>query len=179
MGIRLIPYALTLVAIVLLGSSLHSCGVKSGKEDVQEKWDKEKRQYDSAIEKLRTEYADLELNHKIETQRISNELTKEKHRFEMELAVSGAEYDHRLRLSQTRADVYQRQARDGAAECRNLADHASRLDASLEEGRSLVRELRSTLGLREFQIRSLSRQIHNDRLLFAADVYPEGSLDGR
>ena len=178
MGIRLVPYALTLVVIVLLGSGLYSCGVKSGKEDVQEKWDKEKKQYDSAIEKLRTEYADLELNHRIETQRISDELAKEKHRFEMELAMSGAEYDHRLRLSQARADTYQRQAQDGAAECRNLADHASRLDSSLEEGRSLVRELRSTLGLREFQIRALSQQIHNDRLLFTMNEYPEGSPDG-
>ena len=176
--IRVLPYVGVFLLILFLGSSLHSCGVEKGANSTQKKWDKEKRETDQEIRRLEKSYASLQKTHREETQRITHELSEERRRHEVELVRTNTDYDHRLRLSESRAEVYQRQARNGSIECRNLADHASRLDSSLEEGRSLVRELRSTLGLRESQIRALSQQIHTDRLLFTANEYPEGSPDG-
>lgn len=178
-SIRVLPYVGLFLLVLFIGSSLHSCGVKKGSSEIQEQWDKEKIETQKEITKLKEDYAELEKTHRDESQRISHELSEERKRFEMHLVRADAEYSSRLQRAEARAALYQRQAQSGSFECRNLADHASRLDASLEEGRSLVRELRATLGLRESQIRALSRQIHNDRLLFSANEIPEGTLDGR
>lgn len=176
--IRVLPYVGALLLILFLGSSLHSCGVEKGANSIQKEWDKEKREIDQEIKRLENKYVSLQETHREETQRITHELSEERKRHEVELVRADAEYRDRVQFAEARASLYQRQAQNGSIECRNLADHASRLDSSLEEGRSLVRELRTTLGLRESQIRALSRQIHNDRLLFTMNEYPEGSPDG-
>lgn len=156
--------------LILIGYSLYSYG----KESVQAKWDQEKREKSKQIQELQIRISEMEQEHQRESRRISDELATERKRHEERLALSDAEHNRRLLLAEERASIYQRQAQSGATECRDLADHASRLDTTLEEGRSLVRELRETLGFREQQIRSLSHQLMTDRMLFSDEVLTDG-----
>lgn len=157
---------LVLGLMVWGGMALHGSIKDSGRAEVQALWDADKKAHEVEITKLKEDYALREEAHRTENRRISHELSEAKLEHANAIAAVRNDYLVRLRTSEKRAGIYQRQAEGGAAERRSLAEHASRLDASLEEGRSLVRELRETLGLRDRQIRSLSEQILNDRQLF-------------
>lgn len=164
--LKYLPYALGMALIVFLGSQLCSFMYDRGANSIQVQWDKEKQEHADEITALKVEYERKEEEHRTENRRISNELFQANLNHAAALAAAVREHDQRLRLAEQRAAIYQRQAQGGAVERGDLADHASRLDSTLEEGRSLVRELRETLGLRDQQIKSLSDQIRNDRALF-------------
>lgn len=136
-----------------------------GAASVQVKWDEQVKEHNEAMDVLKKHYATAEEAHRTENRRISYELSEARRTHEVDLANARVDYERRLQSSSARSVVYQRQAEAGALECRDLASHASRLDSSLEEGRSLVRELRTTLGLRDRQVKALSDQINNDREL--------------
>jgi hypothetical protein len=150
-------------------TAIHESIQQTGRDEIQALWDADKLQHQAYIKHLEDEYALREEGHRAENRRISSELSKANLDHANAIADVRAEYAQRLRSSEQRAAIYQRQAQGGAAERGDLASHASRLDAALEEGRSLVRELRQTLGLRDRQIEALSRQIQNDRKLIAED----------
>lgn len=159
----------TLILLVLLswfGVHVYTSIKDSGRAEVQKLWDQDKQAQAAAIQKLKDGYAKREEAHRTENRRISSELSQANLDHANAIAAMHLDYAQRLRNVEQRAAIYQRQAQGGAAERGNLADHAGRLDASLEEGRSLVRELRETLGLRDRQVRALSNQIRNDRALF-------------
>jgi hypothetical protein len=118
------------------------------------------------VARLKDEYGTKEATARLEKKEIENALTRATAAFEADLAALRVDYDKRLLLSSQRAGVYQRLAEGGTAERTSLASYAARLDSSLEEGRSLVRELRTTLGQRDRQIEALSDQIRSDRKLF-------------
>lgn len=166
LALKALPYALGLALLIFLGSQVYSYIFDRGANSVQVQWDKEKAEHTQAIEDLKQEYADKEEGHRAENRRISSELSQANLDHANAVAALCLDYAQRLRNVEQRAAIYQRQAQGGAAERGDLADHASRLDAALEEGRSLVRELRETLGLRDRQVQSLSNQIRNDRALF-------------
>lgn len=166
LALKALPYALGLALLIFLGSQVYSYIFDRGANSVQVQWDKEKAEHAQAIEDLKQEYADKEEAHRAENRRISSELSQANLDHANAVAALRLDYAQRLRNVEQRAAIYQRQAQGGAAERGDLADHASRLDAALEEGRSLVRELRETLGLRDRQVQSLSNQIRNDRALF-------------
>ena len=54
----------------------------------------------------------------------------------------------------------------GPLQCQSLAEHAGRLDRSLEEGRAVVQELRAALGQCAKHAGTLSTQITTDRNLY-------------
>lgn len=164
--IKSIGGVLILVLVIWTLASIHGAIKDSGRAEIQALWDADKAQHALAIAALKDEYASKEETHRTENRRISSELSQANLDHAKALAAAQLDYTQRLRNVEQRAAIYQRQAQGGAAERGDLADHASRLDASLEEGRSLVRELRETLGLRDRQIHSLSDQIRNDRALF-------------
>lgn len=158
--------------ILLLGSvgiiySAYYFGSKHGQQKVQSLWDDQKEADRKATDKLKAEYAQTEALLRAENAKVTHELSQANKKYEVELTQLRSDYDKRLRSSNERAQVYQRQAESGAAECRNLAVHAAKLDRNLEEGRSLVRELRATVGQRDDTIRALSQQLLNDRKLFS------------
>ena len=70
---------------------------------------------------------------------------------------------NRMRESEKRAAFYMQQAKGSSVEQYNLASHAARLDKSLSEGKTLAREFRQTLELRELQIESLAEELLNTR----------------
>ena len=163
--LKVAPYLLATLVLFLLGSWIYNSGSKYGASVVQAKWDSAKEQDRQKIDDLKQEYDDKEEAHRTENRMITHELAEAQKSYEVALAEQRAEYDRRLQLSSNRAAIYQRQAESGAAQCRSLASHAARLDQTLEEGRSLVRELRDTLGLRDRQLILLGQQILNDRVL--------------
>lgn len=160
---------LVLVLALWAANRIHESIQQSGRDEIQALWDADKRKHEAAIKLLEDEYALREEGHRTENRRISSELSKANLAHANAIADVRAEYAQRLRSSEQRANIYKRQAQGGAAERGDLASHAGRLDAALEEGRSLVRELRQTVGLRDRQIEALSRQIQNDRKLIAED----------
>lgn len=168
-AVKYLPHLVLGLAIVggvsYVGYRLHSSGVESGRAEKQKEWDAETFDYNEEIKRIQAEYAEKEALHRRNNTRITHELAEANRTHAVEIATMQSDFDRRLQLSNQRSAVYQRQAEGGAAECRSLASHASRLDASLEEGRSLVRELRATLGLRDQQVKALADQIRNDRSL--------------
>ena len=155
------PYLLVatlMVAIFFLGSN-------KGADDVQAKWDEQKLEDNKAIKKLEGDYDVLNRQHSYEVGQLTNKLQTLTAGYQSELARITDEYAGRLQQSGKRAEVYKRQAEAGISECRGLASHAARLDNSLEEGRQLVEELRTTAKLRDNQIIELSNQIRADRKL--------------
>jgi len=150
---------------ILFGS--YSIGSKHGQQKVQSQWDIQKESDRVATEKLKASYEKAQAQLRAENAKVSHELAQANKQYEVELTQLRSDYSERLRSSDERAKVYQRHAESGALECRNLAVHAAKLDLSLEEGRSLVRELRATLGQRDNTIRALSQQLLNDRKLLS------------
>lgn len=150
-------------ALTLWGT--YSLGSSSGEAHVQQQWDAQKAKDLLAIQKVRDELSQAESQHRLQVTSLEGELRNAKTRYRMELDRLSGEFTVRLRNSDTRASIYQRQAEGGAVERNRLASHAAKLDRSLEEGRRLVAELRATIGLRDEQLKSLAAQIRADREL--------------
>lgn len=159
-----------LVGVVTLAcawgyTKIKQSGFREGAASVQVKWDRDRKEYEEALTIVKDHYAKAEEVHRTENRRISNELSQVESMHKVELANAVADLQRRLLTSTSRSKIYQRQAEGGTLECRSLASHASRLDTALEEGRALEQEYRSTLGLRDRQVKLLSDQILNDREL--------------
>lgn len=152
-----------LTALLLFDT--YTLGSRSGEASIQRQWDAQILKDKRAEEKQREANDKAEAIHRQQVSALQQELRDAQTSHRIELDRIAGEYAGRLLKSEQRASVYQRQAEGGAAECRSLASHAARLDASLEEGRSVVRELRATLGLRDDQLKALADQIKADRQL--------------
>lgn len=155
------PYLL----VVALGVTIYFWGSSNGQDTVQKKWDEQKQEDRKAYDKLKGEYDALNRQHSYETGVLTSRLQTASQAHEDELARLNDVYAGRLQQSSKRAELYKRQAEAGTFECRSLASHAARLDESLEQGRQLVEELRSTVRLRDSQLIELGNQIRADRKL--------------
>lgn len=150
--------ALTLGGTYFLGSS-------SGEAHIQQQWDAQKVQDERAAHRLRDEYDKREELHKEQLSAVQKELRDAQALHRTELDRLAGEWADRVRNSESRSALYQRQAQGSAVERERLGRHAAELDRSLEEGRRLVAELRATIGLRDEQLKSLAAQIRADREL--------------
>lgn len=83
--------------------------------------------------------------------------------YEKKLADVQFDYADRLRESEQRSAVYRRQQATSTDECRALAEHASRLDRSLTEGRELVKRVSGNLGQCEVIFKETVQYLINDR----------------
>ena len=150
-------------------ATIYNKGYSSGSSAIQAEWNADKAVQQKALfdasEKLRLQ----EQRHRQESDKISYDISQANLQHETVVAGLDAEYDRRLLVSEQRASLYQSQAEAGAAQCRSLASHAAELDRSLEEGRRLVQEFRSTLELRDSQLRALGEQILSDRRILGDD----------
>lgn len=164
---KALPYLLVTCVILALGFAAYRHGYNQGTTKVRLEWEQDRaalhREYDSLVLKSATEAARQEEVHRVEQERVANELAKVRAESEVAAADLRASYEQRLLQSARRADVYQRQAEAGAASARDLAGHATRLDRALEEGVNLVGELSGALRFREHQLILLGRQIQADR----------------
>lgn len=145
--------------------AIYKLGESDGAAEVQSQWDEQTKLRDAAFNKLTGEYAQLQLQHTRKVEELTNELQTSQSQHEATLLRYRDDHAKRLLLAEDRAGVYQRQASGSAVEQQRLARHAAELDRTLEEGRSLVRDLRQTLGQREVTIKALGGIILNDRTL--------------
>lgn len=159
-----------LIVVGLLSGSValvYKVGKLNGVADVTKQWDAENDKRDAAMNKLQGEYDVLSSQHKQRVEELAGELQTKQTEYEAALLRNRAADAERLQLATSRADVYQRQARGSAVEQERLARHAAELDRTLEQGRSLVRELGETLRQRDVTIKALAGIIAADRTLLS------------
>ena len=158
-----ISFALILVAAIAFPA--YYLGGAHKQATLEKEWQGFTVKVQEEHSRLTAELAVKQAHYQAETQRINDELTQATAQFEGALRAVHDQYAVRLHNSETRASVYQRQAKGGAAERDALAEHASRLDRSLEEGRRLVADLRYTLEQRERALHAVGQQLLQDRKL--------------
>lgn len=158
-------YLVPVILIVLLGLHIYDLGTRHGEAKIQAEWNTDKLKEETAIVDLQNQIQTKEETHQKEVAAISQSLETANNDHQKAIAVIQSDYDERLRQSEDRAKVYQRQAALGPTQCRSLASYTARLDGSIEQGRQLVQELRTTLGFRDNQLRQLGKQLQSDREL--------------
>lgn len=158
-------FLILLAAATVLAVPYH-VGKNAGKLEVSSAWAEADKTRADKVSELTLANQKLERDNQATTTRISNELAAKEKEHAEALAALRADLTGRLQLATTRQGIYQRQAQGSSAERNRLASHAAELDRTLEQGRSLVRELRETVGQRDATIRLLSEQITADRLLY-------------
>lgn len=164
-ALKYLPHALLAGLVIYLGSQVYNHIYESGQNSVQVKWNKEKAKQASVIKELQAKYDKLESKHIQETERIKHELNQSNEKYQYALSRVKSDYNIRLQTLSQRADKYQRLAQAGTAECGSLAGITTEFDRTLERGRSLVRELRETLGFRDEQLILVGSQLLSDRAL--------------
>lgn len=155
------------VAVLLVGTTalIYKIGQMDGKSVIQAEWDAAVDDHEDRIEELRVALASKETEHRLKSQENTDELARTQENHAKALADLRADYADRLLTSTNRANVYERMSRGTATERDRLVEHTAELDRTLEEGRSLVRELRQTLGQCEVTVGVLGTQILLDRNL--------------
>lgn len=145
-----------------LGVGIYKSGESAGKAKADAVYAELKNQEKDEIIALKSRNQTLEGQARERDETANRNLRKADDDYKTALVNVARNYDERLRKQQTRADVYQRQAQAGEAQSRDLASHAARLDASLEEGRRVVAELTATLRLRDSQLIQAGKKINSD-----------------
>ena len=148
----------------LLGGSWY-IGSQHGKESIQSLWDADKQAQETAIEKLKQQFALKEDAHRAALEKNEADFNKQKGAYEKSIADIKRDGAERLRQSEARSAVYKRKAEGSPAERDSLASYAAKLDTALEEGRSLELEYRATLEQRDRELILLGNQIIEDRKL--------------
>lgn len=154
------------VCICCLGSCFY--GYHSGKAKAIAEYNQEKVQYLNQISSLQLQYRAKETQYNEDLNKVKAEYAQAREDYIHTISKLESSYSSRLQQSEQRAMLYQRKATDIKG-CSTLADLSGRLDRSLTEGVSLVRELRDTIKLRDSQIKvlrenydSLIKVINND-----------------
>lgn len=160
---KIFPYLVLLIIGSLLGYAIYRHGYTNGANKIKVQWQQEQAEVQNAFTGLLIKTAKLGEAHRLEQEKITNELQKLRETHVSDLAQQRSAYEQRLLQSSRRAAVYERQAQAGEDSRRDLASHAAELDRTLEEGRELVKELGTTLRLREDQLKLLGEQMLNDR----------------
>lgn len=154
------------ICICCLGSYCY--GYHMGKAKVTAEYTQEKVQYLNQISSLQLQYRAKETQYNEDLNKVKAEYAQAREDYIHTISELESSYSSRLQQSEQRAMLYQRKATDNKG-CSALADLSGRLDRSLTEGVSLVRELRDTIKLRDSQIKvlrenynSLIKVINND-----------------
>lgn len=162
----LLAKALPYIAAVAIAGGIvygaYSIGSKNGfaRSEVVRLSDNAK--HEESIKLLKADYAKREDEHRDKNRTIAFQLGEQKTQHAVALADVARKYEQRLHNSTKRAEIYERQAAAGEAQCRDLASHAAKLDASLERGRLVVEGLTRTLRFRDQQLILLGEKIMSD-----------------
>lgn len=165
-----VPILIVLGVILLLygiGVSIYSTGKQAGIDEVSKEWTQEKLAYQDEILRIKTLNAGLEQDFENREAEVNKELRNVKASYERTLASNASEHAARLRNHQERADLYERKAQGSEVERRSLASHAAELDRSLEEGRRVVKDLRTTVEQRDTEIKLLGTHLKNFEAYYA------------
>jgi len=140
-------------------------GKDFGEEKIQAQFNEYKLEMSKKILEEKVRYDSLLSQHQAREAIYVSNLKLAKEEYEETINSLNDDLSNRLQQSEERASIYKRQAESDTNGLRDLADHAAKLDKSLEQGRSLVKELRETVKLREEQLRILNEVMSNDRKL--------------
>ena len=153
---------LVLLLVALLGSGIgYFWGHNNGVNTTYSKWLEYERAYQQQVQELESALASAEQQFNEKEVALNERIEENKAAHDAAIAAATHTFTERLRKSESRAKAYADMSQAGAAERTALADHAAKLDRSLEEGRYLVRELRETLGQRDREIMLLGEHIQN------------------
>lgn len=120
-------------------------GMKIGSDIESNKHSQEKLQIaQQTAELVRMYNLRLEEHAKKQTDLVQ-ELNDAKQKHQTVVSNLRSEFSVRMLESENRGKIYRNRAEAAGAECRALAEHTSRLDRSLTEGRELVKEFRADL----------------------------------
>ena len=169
-----IKYAIIGLVAASLLAAVYALGKTNGVSEENAKWAESEKRRTKIIQLIAIDVAKKEAAHLLESEKNSEALTQAKQNYEASLAELRAALTDRLLVSEERAGLYKRKSQGTAAERDRLAEHAAELDRSLEEGRSLVRELGQTVRQHEVTIRTLGKQILTDRTLLTESSEPNG-----
>lgn len=146
---------------------LYNTGFEDGEDKVELAWAKDteerRKAQEEEVNRLKKELADAAKIHKERSDEIATQLSQLEIDHANNLAALERDHAQRMRNHTDRTIVYEYLSDSGATERANLASYAAQLDRSLEQGRLLVAELRSTVVQRDGQIQLLSEQIVADR----------------
>lgn len=120
-------------------------GVLIGHSNASSKYIKENIEYQRKIDEKKEELRILRENHINSQNEFTQELQEMKHEYENYISSLVNSYDDRMRESEERGRMYRERFTASSTRCGVLAEHASKLDRSLTEGRELVRRLREDL----------------------------------
>jgi hypothetical protein len=154
----LLSSLIILITVGIGGYKLYHHGYKNGAQSKESEW----RQRES---KLLIQINELEVKHAKQQKDIADEVEYARKNHAADVASQRIVYEQRLSQSDRRSKVYRTQAEACDTSSRDLADHAAKLDRSLEEGRGVVRELWSALRFCEDRVSILGDVIKNDRKL--------------
>ena len=155
-GIVVILLAATAFGVSRYGAHRYQAGV------VVERAAWETKQIE-AQKQARADLAIVEKRHAQEQGKIAGQLAAVEQRADADVRRAATVAADRLRRSEARADLYQRQAASGAAAAGDLARHAAELDRQLAEGVGVVEELGALVEQRDAQLTLLGKQIMVDR----------------
>jgi tellurite resistance protein len=154
------------LACVLVLILLYTTGYNNGVRAVEDEREADRQEQALVVARLNGQIAEKEKAHVAETIKIKGDLAERERAYAADLARLGSQYAVSLRDSEQRAARYLASADAGPDQCRSLAGYTAQLDGSLVEGRSVVEELRSTLELRDAQLRLVGSQLLSDRQLY-------------
>lgn len=154
------------VALIVCLFLLYTTGYNKGVEAIENERAADRRAFELQVADLNGQIKEREKAHVRETAEIQQALSVNEASYSDTLGRLRDDYAQRLRNSEERARGYLAFADSSSDECGALASHAARLDYSIEEGRSVVEELRSTLELRDSQLRLVGSQLIADRQLY-------------
>lgn len=153
---------LVLLLVAFLGSVIgYFWGHNNGVNKTYSKWLEYEQAYQKQVRELESALASAEQQFNEKEVALNERIKENKAAHDAAIAAATRTFTERLRKSEGRAKAYADMSQAGAAERAALADHAAKLDRSLEEGRHLVRELRETLGQRDREIMLLGEHIQN------------------
>lgn len=153
--------------LLLLGLFLiYTSGYNRGVRAVEDERESDRQKQEVVVAALKGQIQERERQHGKQVSEIRSELASAESRYAADLHRLAGVYDGRVRNSEQRAASYRASAEAGTAECRSLASYAAQLDFSLEEGRDVVEQLRSTLVFRDSQLKLLGDQLIADRQLY-------------
>ena len=146
----------------------YTAGYTEGKAKIEAKYALEKSDYLNQISSLQFKYRTKEQQYNEQLNKVKADYNQAREEYLHSISQLKSSYSSRLQQSEQRAMLYQHKASNNEG-CSTLADISGRLDRSLTEGISLVRELRDTIKLRDSQIKvlrknydSLIKVINND-----------------
>ncbi len=164
--VALIKYVGAPLAVLVVLYLLYSTGYNNGVGAVEAERDADRAAQELVLAELRGQMIEKERLHLAETNEIKGQLHAQEASYSIAVQRIHADYAGSLRNSEQRAASYRASAESGADQCRSLASYTAQLDLSLVEGRSVVEELRSTLELRDSQLRLVGSQLLSDRQLY-------------